>query len=124
MNHAMQDPFSNIFRLMSGTPDPTNISQTAGRPVPSGEQLRLLERRIDRLALLCQALWELLREQLHLTDEQLESIAAAVDARDGARDGAQREHPVRCARCGRINSSRRDACLYCGLEFQRDMFNL
>ena len=120
----MQDPFQHIFRPVPDTPCPADIPQTAGGSVGSSEQVRLLERRIDRLALLCQALWELLREQLNLTDEQLETIAAAVDERDGARNGIQREHPVRCSRCGRINSSRRDTCLYCGLEFQRDMFNL
>lgn len=120
----MQDPFANIFGSVPGAPIASNTSQTAGRTTQSSEQMRLLERRIDRLTLLCQALWELLREQLNLTDEQLESIAAEVDARDGVQDGVQSEHPVRCGRCGRINSSRRNSCLYCGLEFQRDIFHL
>ncbi|HOJ67742.1 MAG TPA: hypothetical protein PKX28_02350 [Candidatus Hydrogenedentes bacterium] len=120
----MRDPLDSIFGSIIHESRSVDLPQTSARPVVPSEQIRLLERRIDRLALLCQALWELLREQLNLTDAQLETIVANVDERDGARDGAQREHPVRCSRCGRINSSRRDTCLYCGLEFQRDVFNL
>ncbi|HPU97610.1 MAG TPA: hypothetical protein PLO53_06600 [Candidatus Hydrogenedentes bacterium] len=120
----MSGLFSNHSELFRISSDNASLPSSGGRPGPSSEQLRLLEARVDRLALVCQALWELLRDQLHLTDEQLETVVAAVDERDGARDGMLREHPVRCARCGRINSSRRSACLYCGLEFQHDPFNL
>ena len=91
----------------------TNLIQT---------DVAYLREEVERLSLLNQALWELLRERLKLTDADLEQRAQEVDLRDGIPDGKMRKHPLRCPKCGRVSNSRHRRCLYCGLEFQGDIF--
>lgn len=78
-----------------------------------------LERHIGRLSLLNQALWELLRERLNLTDAELQAKVNEIDLRDGVQDGAITSGPLQCPKCGRISNSRYAKCLYCGLEFEK-----
>lgn len=75
-----------------------------------------LNNRIDALALAIQALWELLKEQTGLTDEQLIKKLEEIDLRDGVADGKITPRPVACPNCGRNISSKRSNCLYCGHE--------
>ncbi len=77
---------------------------------------------VERLALLNQAMWELVRERLNLTDADLEKKAQEVDLRDGVQDGKMTTHPLRCPSCGRISNSRHRKCLYCGLLFEGSAF--
>ncbi|MEM7254784.1 MAG: hypothetical protein AAF493_25510, partial [Pseudomonadota bacterium] len=46
-----------------------------------------LERRVDRLTLAAQALWELLRDTTSLTDGDVFEKMEEIDLRDGRRDG-------------------------------------
>jgi len=77
---------------------------------------------VERLALLNQALWELIKARLKLTDADLEKVAQQVDLRDGMADGKMSKHPLRCPKCGRVSNSRHKKCLYCGLLFEGDIF--
>ncbi|HOH28465.1 MAG TPA: hypothetical protein PLC40_02215 [Candidatus Hydrogenedentes bacterium] len=81
-----------------------------------------LREQVERLALLTQSLWELLRERLPLTEAELEKKVQEVDMRDGIADGKLGRHPLRCPKCLRVSNSRHKRCLYCGLEFQSDVF--
>lgn len=81
-----------------------------------------LRRQVERLSLLNQALWELLRDRLGMTDAELEAKAAEVDLRDNQADGRITAHAVRCPKCGRVNNSRHAKCLYCGLLFEKPVF--
>lgn len=73
-----------------------------------------LERRINRLALANQALWELLSERFGLTNEDLEAKILEVDLRDGVADGKMTQQIVECPQCRRKANSKRDNCFYCG----------
>jgi hypothetical protein len=73
-----------------------------------------LQSAIDRLALVNQAQWELLREYTGLTDEELEAKVDEVDRRDGIRDGHAGAETAPCPRCRKPNQVRRTRCLYCG----------
>ena len=68
------------------------------------------------MALACQALWELLREETALSDEDLRNKMREVDLRDGNADGRLRPVAVACEKCDRPVNSRRRTCLYCGWE--------
>ncbi len=81
--------------------------------------LKELRHEIARLQLMNQALWELLRGRLQLTEADLESKATEIDLRDGVKDDAITITPLKCPTCGRVSSSRHWKCLYCGLEFEK-----
>lgn len=78
----------------------------------SGSQ-REIEDRFDRLALTCQAMWELLMEKTSLSESDLLDKVREIDLRDGAQDG-KAPKKKRCNACGRIFSMKRISCLYCG----------
>jgi predicted Zn-ribbon and HTH transcriptional regulator len=77
------------------------------------EVLRL-ERKIDGLALVSQALWELVRQETGLKDTDIARKIEEVDLRDGRRDGRLLPQPVSCTKCGRPTPARQRTCMYCG----------
>jgi len=79
-----------------------------------GNDIAELERVVESLTLTCQAMWELLREQTHITDEMLLARMQEVDLRDGRRDGKVSNAASVCPGCSRPNKARREVCLYCG----------
>jgi len=80
------------------------------------DEVRVLSARLDRLALLSQAMWELVREQTNLTNEQILAKVREVDLRDGRIDGKLGRKIIDCPACGRMVSSVNRACIYCGVE--------
>ncbi len=85
-------------------------------------QIKELTHQVERLSLLNQAMWELLRDKLGLTDADLERVANEVDMRDGVADGKMTKHAVRCPSCGRVCNSKHPKCLYCGQLFEKQLF--
>lgn len=81
-----------------------------------------LKHHLGRLMLLNQALWELLQQKMGLSEAELLALVEQIDLRDGKADGKLTEHPLRCPKCTRVNSSRHQRCLYCGQEFEGDLF--
>ena len=73
-----------------------------------------LEGRVDRLAMLCAALWDLVKEQGDLTEEDLFQRVEDIDLRDGVLDGKVARETTTCVDCGRVMSARHSQCLYCG----------
>jgi len=103
-----------ISALQSTQPAPTPQKQKDFTP-----EIRDLQHQVQRLQLLNQALWELLRNKLSLTDDELAGKAHEVDMRDGVADGKMTETPLKCPTCGRVSSSKHWRCLYCGQQFQK-----
>ncbi len=85
-------------------------------------ELTELRDQVERLTLLNQALWELIRARLNVSDAELEQLAQEIDLRDGKQDGKLTSHPLKCPNCGRVSNSRHRKCLYCGLLFETDLF--
>ena len=99
-----------------------DAAQSSGAKAPAKDhsyEIRALKEDHQHLRLLNQALWELLREKLGLTDADLEQKALEIDLRDGVQDGKMTETGLRCPRCGRVSSSKHGRCLYCGVEFEK-----
>lgn len=80
-----------------------------------------LEFRIARLSLMNQALWEIVRDRMNVSDADLEKKVQEVDLRDGVEDGAMTNGPLKCPQCGRVSNSKHWKCLYCGLEFEKPL---
>lgn len=110
--------------LQSGY-DPTAQSR-AGRAEQAANEARTdikeMQRQLDRLCLLNQALWELLRERLALSDAELARMAQEIDLRDGVKDGRITQLAVRCPTCQRVNNTRHKKCIYCSTEFDSMLF--
>ncbi len=85
-------------------------------------RLRQIETELDRLCVLNQALWELIRERLNLRDEDLARFVEAIEERQGASGRKRGDRPLRCPSCSRVSNSRYQRCLYCGQEFERPLF--
>lgn len=71
---------------------------------------------LERLALVNQAMWELLHEHVGISEQELIDKVNEIDLRDGKADGrlvpASRTH--QCGKCNRTFNSQRRACIYCG----------
>ena len=78
-----------------------------------------LEAKIDGLALVSQALWELVRERTQLSDDDIRAKIAEIDARDGRIDGRITGMPGTCTKCHRPAHSRQATCMYCGTAIER-----
>jgi len=50
-------------------------------------RIKYLEHKIDKLYMITEALWLLLKEKSNLDDENLTELIAAIDMKDGHRDG-------------------------------------
>lgn len=77
--------------------------------------MQKLQQRLDKLEMVCEALWRLLRDQSGLSDEALLKMVAEVDLEDGRYDGKKSSKSFRvCPKCGRTNSKDHPNCIYCG----------
>lgn len=71
--------------------------------------------RIDRLLLVVDALWSMLKERGY-TDEDLAERIRTIDGADGLADGARKPRPRRCSSCDAMVEPGRKACAFCGAE--------
>lgn len=79
---------------------------------------------VEKLFIITQALWEILKQQNGYTDEQLEEMITEIDLRDGKLDGkiAKSTERRECGECGRAIMRRQMKCLYCGAPAPQDSF--
>ena len=75
-----------------------------------------VERRLDKLTLICMAMWSYLTEKFQLSEEDLMERVKTIDLMDGEADGKLKRQIAQCPRCNRIMSPRHTKCLYCGGE--------
>lgn len=75
-----------------------------------------LRRDIEKLYLVVEALWAIVREATNLKDEDLQNLMRAIDEQDGKRDGRNAKNTaiVQCAKCGKTLLKGQTACAYCG----------
>jgi hypothetical protein len=96
------------------------VADGRSQATPSGargeateSRVRDLERRLEKLALVCQALWSLVRDRQGVTDDDLARRVRELDLTDGRLDG-RLAPAITCGTCGRVTARRREKCLYCG----------
>lgn len=99
-----------------------SAAQAEGAAGRSLSAVHSLETRLERLALITEALWTLLRERVGMTDDELLDRIRDVDLSDGVLDGKVRRGIADCPGCHRVLSKRHDRCIYCGAEVMRPPF--
>ncbi len=104
--------FWNDFERVSGAESAARRATSAA--ARAQEEARWVEQRLDKLALICRALWELLRERTDLSEEDLMVKVKEIDLRDGEADGKVGRKIKTCPKCGRVMSPAHARCLYCG----------
>ena len=78
----------------------------------------------ERLYLVVQAMWELLKEKAGLTDADLDAKIQEIDMRDGRLDGqdSTQTDPLTCRQCGRTILSGQAQCSWCGTQAEGGPF--
>jgi hypothetical protein len=95
--------------------DAENRAESARAKVDRfADDIQRLQRKVGKLSLGCQALWEMLCERAGLTDKDLVAKMQEIDLRDGVSDGKISRRVVVCPACQRNSSSKRTECVYCG----------
>jgi hypothetical protein len=79
-------------------------------------EARDLRTALEQMTLANRAMWELVRDRLNLSDEELVNRMQEIDLRDGVRDGriTPSAESGRCTHCNRKLSPRHERCIYCG----------
>ena len=80
------------------------------------QEILRLQAALDRQALACQALWELLQQHLPVGEKDLLKKMEQVDLRDGVADGRITPQAKICPACNRSVHPQRKNCLYCGAD--------
>ena len=73
-----------------------------------------LEEKLDRLALITRAMFELMQEAGGLSDERLTQKVLEIDLRDGQQDNRMSPRPKRCPKCDAMISPKVARCVFCG----------
>jgi hypothetical protein len=119
MDHLIYD-FVLRRQLRKTANEVARVGREAQRSKRSTQEL---EDRIERLTLACTATWELVRERVGVSDDELLDRIRDVDLRDGVADGKLRPGNPECPDCERVNNARRSQCMYCGAELPRRGFS-
>ncbi len=87
-------------------------------------QVRFLEANLAKALMINEALWELIRDKLKLTEDDLNNKLYEIDMRDGQLDGKNQRPVSDCPNCHRKVSARHPACLYCGAIIDDSVFKM
>lgn len=82
----------------------------------SRADVEILNDRIDRLTLLCEAMWTVLRESGHADDARLWYAFHELDASDGAYNGKKAKRAATCAGCEAAVPVNSAICQFCGAQ--------
>lgn len=78
---------------------------------------------VEKLFMITEALWSILKEHHGYTDEHLAKMLEMIDMRSGQLDGrgARQPNPA-CPQCNRTLIGKHSVCLYCGAAVKRSPF--
>jgi hypothetical protein len=80
---------------------------------PGGHAVTALDERVDRLLMVIEAMWSLLKENGY-TDEQLAARIKDLDESDGSADGRRQAAPITCRSCESKVPAGLPRCQICG----------
>jgi len=104
-----------------GAAERANMASAQAREMANRTEtgIRLVQHDVERLFMIAEALWSLLKEQHGYTDDELAARVTQIDMRDGKLDGKVASNGVKtCPSCNRPLSKKHLSCMYCGYTFQ------
>jgi hypothetical protein len=112
-----------MFYSTQGRSGGSNVSaENAARDVKT--EVECLRHDVERLLMMTEALWNLLKREHGYEDEVLAKMIMQIDMRDGRADGgAVKSDPQPCPHCGKPNSTTRAFCIYCGKPIPTDLLS-
>ena len=111
-------------RQMAGNSAAQMTAEEARQEARSARtRLELLQCDVERLLMITEALWTLLKQQHGYKDEDLSKLVSQIDQRDGKLDGkVAPSAPQVCPYCGKVLGKSRPFCYYCGKPVEVDPF--
>ncbi len=101
----------------------TAATEAASKARSAQTEVELMRCDIERLLMITEALWGMLKEQHGYQDAELVNRVMEIDRRDGKLDGrVAPAPPPACPKCGRTLERKRAVCIYCGQLIARDPF--
>jgi hypothetical protein len=93
-----------------------NQADSDRRVATTADKLRELEQRYERMSLVTNALWQLLKAHTGLTDADLKRYIEKVDLTDGVSDGkaSRNTRAMDCPHCSRRVLKSATTCAWCG----------
>ena len=90
------------------------VRDGASRDVLARDANKRLEEKVESLALVTQALFELLQESTGVSEAKLRAKITEIDLRDGQADGRMTPRAKKCPKCDAMMSPKFGRCLFCG----------
>ncbi len=88
-------------------------SAAATEAAAAKRDVAYLEDQLERMKLICAAVWEIVKEKHNLTEDDLIAKVAQLDAKDGIADGKFSRAPRKCVKCNRPVKDNHRTCMYC-----------
>ncbi len=101
-----------------------DAARAKGVAEAASQRVKVLEANLAKALMICETLWELLRDEHGWNEETLHKKLYEVDMRDGVLDGKNQRKAVECPDCGHTVSARHPACIYCGRVIDTSVFSL
>ena len=102
----------------SSHPDPAR-----NRPKDHSSELTELRDDVERLYLITDALWRILRDRQGLDETEIVRQITEIDMEDGILSGRKAKSPAKpCPKCNRPIGRQRGKCIFCGEYIVSDPF--
>jgi hypothetical protein len=92
------------------------VQDASSRENIAREANKHLVEKVEGLALVTQALFELLQETTGVSEQRLRAKITEIDLRDGQADGRMTRRPKKCPKCDAMMSPQFGRCLFCGQQ--------
>jgi len=101
-----------VFRSISRE----EIKDANAKLVRANDKIGELQDQVDRLLLITESMWFVLKDKLQLDDAVLMDMMKRVDMQDGKVDGKATAKAQMCPNCNHPMSTRTGRCFYCGTQ--------